>query len=97
MPINKPTPKRVPINQLSRHCPLCHSPMRGKAQVLEWFDVVVVGCTKCKLYGVEGDTMTFDRGQLGDEELDVKLRERALVMLRTVHQGQNRCLDWKLL
>lgn len=41
--------------------------------------------------------MTFDRGQLGDEELDVKLRERALVMLRTVHQGQNRCLDWKLL
>lgn len=70
--------------------------MRGKAQVLEGFDAVVVGCMKCKLYGVEGDTMTFDRGKLGDEQLDVMLCRRALVMLRAAHQEQERNLEWKL-
>ncbi len=70
--------------------------MKGKAQVLEGFDAVIVGCTKCKLYGIEGDTETFDRGQLGDEELDAKLRERALVMLQAANREQERYREWQI-
>lgn len=76
-------------------CPKCKAAMKVKKDVLGDIECEVVGCMDCHQYGVVGDDRMFDRAELGDHELEVKLRKRAIRLQEQEHEKQARYTDVK--
>lgn len=74
-------------------CPKCNKRLQGKRNVLGVVDTTVWGCVECGLYGVEGDDRVFGREELGDADLEAKLKKRAVKLIENEKALQNRYTD----
>ena len=81
-----------PLGSKSK-CPRCDKDLKGRRDVIGSVDAVVWACAECGLYGVEGDDRVFDRKELGDDELEAKLRKRAVKLIENDKQAQRRYSD----
>lgn len=95
MPINKPTPPKQVRHKLTDACPKCRKPLKAKREVLIGIDSTIVGCTRCHVYGVEGDSEFFDRQSMSDTGLEQVLRERAVAIMKARHEAQDRYIEWR--
>ena len=81
-----------PLNHKSK-CPKCDQRLQGRREVIGELDHTVWACMPCGLYGVAGDDRMFDRKELGDEELEAKLRKRAAKLIENEKALQRRFTD----
>ncbi len=81
-----------PLNKNSR-CPKCNEKLVGRRDALGMADTPVWGCSTCGLYGVEGDDRLFDREELGDAEMETKLKKRAAKLIENEKSLQRRFTD----